>query len=194
MIYKPENGDIVRILPVLKKDGTTAKYLSASYMFESGKMLYDRHGVIDRLWQIERKREGGSTSNIGRRHFVFVEVRGEYGFMHAGASIIKAAQPILEDPFSEKALRISKKTVSTGEFSAKFPSYEDSKIEDSEWNPPAEEDRKDWLMEKQPFYIEDWIDQRGPLRNMDILRERFGDSIAMIVAEEREKKLGELGL
>ena len=194
MIYKPENGDIVRILPVLKKDGTTAKYLSASYMFESEKMLYDRHGVIDRLWQIERKREGGSTSNIGRRHFVFVEVRGEYGFMHAGASIIKAAQPILEDPFSEKALRISKKTVSTGHFSVKFPSYDDSKIEDSEWNPPAEEDRKGWLMEKQPFYIEDWIDQRGPLRNMDILRERFGDSIAMIVAEEREKKLGELGL
>ena len=194
MIYRPENGDLVRILPILKKDGTTVPYLATSYLHESGKMLYDRHGVIDRLWQIERKREGGSTSNIGRRHFVFVEVRGEYGFMHASASIIKAAQSILEDPFSEKALRISKKTVSTGQFSAKFPSYEDSKIEDSEWNPPAEEDRKEWLMEKQPFYIEDWIDQRGPLRNMDILRERFGDSIAMIVAEEREKKLGELGL
>lgn len=192
MIYKPENGDIVRMLPILKKDGTTAKYLSASYMFESGKMLYDRHGLIDRLWQIQRKR-GESTSSIGRRHFVFVEVRGEYGFMHAGASVMKAAKEILLCvDFPQISLKIAKRDMHAGAHS--FPSYDESEIVESKWDAPAEEDRTEWLKKKQPFYIEDWIDQRGPLRNMDLLRERFGESIAMIVAEDREKKLEGLGL
>ena len=192
MIYKPENGDIVRILPILKKDGTTAKYLSASYMFESGKMLYDRHGMIDRLWQIQRKR-GESTSSIGRRHFVFVEVRGEYGFMHAGASVMKAAKEILLGvDFPQISLKIAKRDMHAGAHS--FPSYDGSEIVESKWDAPAEEDRIDWLKKRQPFYIEDWIDQRGPLRNMDLLRGRFGESIAMIVSEDREKKLEGLGL
>ena len=193
MIYKPENGDLVRMLPILKKDGTTAKYLSASYMFEAGKMLYDRHGVIDRLWQIERKREGGSTANIGRRHFLFVEVRGEYGFMHAGASVMKAAKEILSGgDFSQSSLKIVKRDMHVGAHS--FPGYDESEIVESNWDAPAEEDRIGWLKQKQPFYIEDWIDQRGPLRNLDLLRERFGDSIAMMVAEDREKKLEGLGI
>jgi hypothetical protein len=192
MIYKPENGDIVRMLPILKKDGTTAKYLSASYMFESGKMLYDRHGLIDRLWQIQRKR-GESTSSIGRRHFVFVEVRGEYGFMHAGASVMKAAKEILSGhDFSQSSLKIVKRDMHAGAHS--FPAYDESEIVESKWDAPAEEERIEWLKQRQPFYIEDWIDQRGPLRNMDLLRERFGESIAMIVAEDREKRLEDLGI
>lgn len=194
MIYKPEHGDLVRILPILKKDGNTIPYLATSFLYESGKMIFDRHSVIEKLWAIERKREEGNTSGLGRRCWMFVEVGGEYKFMYAGASIMKVAQVILEDPFSEKVLSISKKTVSTGEFSAKFPSYEDSKIEVSEWNPPAEEDRKEWLKEKQPFYIEEWIDQRGVFDNMEFLRKRFGESLAQMMADEREKKLGELGI
>ena len=75
-----------------------------------------------------------------------------------------------------------------------FPGYDESEIVESNWDAPAEEDRIGWLKQKQPFYIEDWIDQRGPLRNLDLLRERFGDSIAMMVAEDREKKLEGLGI
>jgi len=190
---KLEDGELIRILPIVKKDGTTVPYVSTSYIYEGGKMIYDRHGLIDRLWAKERGREGGATSGIGRRYWIFVESGGECRFVYVGASVMKAAKGLFDEPFSDKALRIVKKDMVVG--GSSFPAYTDSVIEVAEWaGCPAEEDRIGWLKERQKISIFDWIDERGPLRNLEALRERFGESIAAIMAEDRNKKLEDLGL
>ena len=54
-LYRPEDGDIVKILPILKRDRTFCPFIKTSFVFLGDrKMIYDQSNYLKRVWHNER--------------------------------------------------------------------------------------------------------------------------------------------
>ena len=88
-LYRPEDGDIVKILPILKKDGTFCPFIKTSFVFLGDrKFIYDQSNYLKRVAYNEKYfKKSNKTSNIGERFWFFVLVNGDFKFMQTGKKI-----------------------------------------------------------------------------------------------------------
>ena len=86
--YKPENGDIVKILPILKKDGTFCPLIKTGFVYLDRRFIYDQSNYLKRIWYNEKfVNKSNKTSNIGERFWFFVLINGEFKFMQTGKKL-----------------------------------------------------------------------------------------------------------
>ena len=63
-LYRPEDGDIVKILPILKKDGTFCPFIKTGFVY--GKLIYDQANYLRRIRQNEYvKKSNKKLEEIG---------------------------------------------------------------------------------------------------------------------------------
>ncbi len=203
--YKPEDGDIVKILPILKKDGTFCPFIKAGFVYIDGRFIYDQSSYLKRIWHNERfVKKSNKTSNIGERFFFFLSIDGEFRFMQTGkkiADIIKEGlyqgQTMGGLLTGDGHLKISKTHVQTGLNSVQFPCFDESKIVERKWDSPnisTQAEAVEWTMANQPFYIEDFLEKNGIFANLKMLNEHYDNAFSDLIAEDRNKKLEGLGL
>lgn len=197
-LYRPEDGDIVKILPILKKDGTFCPLIKTSYVFLDGKMIYDQENYLRRIWHKERVQRSNKSSNFGERFWFFVLAEGRFRFMVVGKKITEIIKNELYQGNSmgsmltgDGHLKIVKTMVQS------FPCFDNSLIVEKKWNSPAlttNQEAREWILNAQPFYIEDHLEKNGIFANIKTLNENYDNAFSDLIAEDRNKKLEGLGL
>ncbi len=196
--YIPEDGDIVKILPILKKDGTFCPLIKAGFVHIDGRFIYDQSNYLKRIWYNERfVKKSNKTSNIGERFWFFVLINGEFKFMQTGkklTDIIKEGlyqDQTLGSLFtSDKHLRIVKTQILS------FPCFDGSSIVENKWNSPniSAQTAVEWTMKNQPIFIEDYLQSNGIFANLKMLNEYYDNAFSDLIAEDRNKKLETIGI
>lgn len=197
-LYRPEDGDIVKILPILKKDGTFCPFIKTSFVFLGDrKMIYDQSNYLKRVWLNERYLGSNKTSNFGERFWFFVLVNGQFKFMQTGKKISDIIKKELYQDnsmgsllISDKHLQISKTLVQS------FPCFDETKVIEKKWDCPVSnnEEATNWILNKQPFYIEDHLDKNGVFNNLKLLNEYYDNAFSDLITEDRNKKLETIGI
>ena len=202
-LYRPEDGDIVKVLPILKKDGTFCPFIKTGFVYLDGKVIYDQSNYLKRAWHNERYvKKSNNTSNIGERFWFFVSVNGEFKFMCVGKKITDIIKNELYQGNTMGSLLIGnghlfirKTNIKSGVNN--FPCFDESKIIEKEWNSPSLSTNKeamDWIVNKQPFYIEDYLEKNGVFSNLKMLNENYDNAFSDLIVEDRNKKLETIGI
>lgn len=204
--YKPEDGDVVKILPILKKDGTFCSFIKTGFVYlaPDGKLIYDQANYLRRIRQNEYVKKSNKIPNIGERFWFFVLINEEFKFMQTGKKLTDIIKEGLYQGQSMGSLltgnghlKISKKHVQTGVNSAQFPCFDESKIVEKKWNSPnisTQTDAVEWTMKNQPIFIEDYLESNGIFANLKLLNEYFDNAFSDLIAEDRNKKLETIGI
>ena len=198
-LYRPEDGDIVKILPILKRDRTFCPFIKTSFVFLGDrKMIYDQSNYLKRVAYNEKYvKKSNNTSNIGERFWFFVLVNGDFKFLQTGKKISDIIKKELYNGnsmgsllISDKHLQISKTLVQS------FPCFDESKVIEKKWNCPVSnnEETTNWILNKQPFYIEDYLEKNGIFANLKLLNEYYDNAFSDLIAEDRNKKLETIGI
>jgi len=195
-LYRPEDGDIVKILPILKKDGTFCPLIKTGYVFLDGKMIYDQSNYLKRIWHSEKYvKKSNKISNFGEKFWFFVLVNGEFNFMCVGKKISDIIRnDLYQDQtmgsllISDKHLKISKTMIQS------FPCFDESKVIEKKWDCPFlstnnYKDVEDWILNKYPFYIEDFLEKNGVFSNLKLLNDYYDNAFSDLISEDRNKKL-----
>lgn len=202
-LYRPEDGDIVKVLPILKKDGTFCPFIKTGFVYlDGGKsksvIIYDQSNYLKRVWHNERYvKKSNKTSNIGERSWFFVLVNGQYKFMQTGKTLTDIIKKELYHGNSMSSLligdghlQISKTLVQS------FPCFDETKVIEKKWDCPVSnnEEATNWILNKQPFYIEDHLEKNGIFANLKLLNEYYDNAFSELIAEDRNKKLETIGI
>lgn len=200
VFYKPEDGDIVKILPILKKDGTFCPFIKAGFIYlaPDGKLIYDQANYLRRIRQNEYVKKSNKFSNIGERFFFFVSINEEFKFMQTGKKLTDIIKQGLYQGQSMGSLltggghlKISKREIQT------FPCFDESKIVEKKWNSPnisTQTEAVEWTMKNQPIFIEDYLESNGIFANLKLLNEYYDNAFSDLIAEDRDKKLEAIGI
>ena len=198
--YKPEDGDVVKILPILKKDGTFCPFIKTGFVYlaPDGKLIYDQSNYLRRIRQNEYAKKSNKISNIGERFWFFVSINEEFKFMQTGkklTDIIKEGlyqDQTLGSLFTnDKHLRIVKTQIQS------YPCFDESKIVEKKWNSPnisTQTEAVEWTMKNQPIFIEDYLESNGIFANLKLLNEYYDNAFSDLIAEDRDKKLEAIGI
>jgi hypothetical protein len=200
--YKPEDGDIVKILPILKKDGTFCPLIKTGFVYLDGRFIYDQSNYLKRIWYKERfVNKSNKTSNIGERFWFFVLINGEFKFMQTGKKITDIIKEGLQDCSigdlltGDLHLKIKKGFVNG--MGNSFPNFDGSSIVENKWNSPnisTTKDAVEWTMNNQPFYIENFLEKNSVFSNLKILNEYYDNAFSDLIVEDRNKKLEDIGI
>jgi len=197
--YKPEDGDIVKILPILKKDGTFCPFIKTGFVYlaPDGKLIYDQANYLKRVWYNEYAKKSNKIPNIGERFWFFVSINGEFKFMQTGK---KLTDIIKEDLYqdqtlgslftNDKHLRIVKTQIQS------YPCFDESNIVEKKWDSPniLTQTAVEWTMKNQPIFIEDYLESNGIFANLKILNEYYDNAFSDLISEDRNKKLETIGI
>jgi hypothetical protein len=198
--YKPEDGDVVKILPILKKDGTFCPFIKTGFVYlaPDGKLIYDQANYLRRIRQNEYIKKSNKISNIGERFFFFVSINEEFKFMQTGKKLTDIIKEGLYQGQSmgslltgDGHLKISKTQIQS------YPCFDESNIVEKKWNSPnisTQAEAVEWTMKNQPIFIEDYLESNGIFANLKMLNEYYDNAFSDLIAEDRNKKLEAIGI
>jgi hypothetical protein len=198
--YKPEDGDVVKILPILKKDRTFCPFIKTGFVYlaPDGKLIYDQANYLRRIRQNEYIKKSNKISNIGERFWFFVSINEEFKFMQTGKKLTDIIKEGLYQGQSmgsllkgDGHLKISKTQIQS------YPCFDESNIVEKKWNSPnisTQKEAVEWTMKNQPIFIEDYLESNGIFANLKMLNEYYDNAFSDLIAEDRNKKLEAIGI
>jgi len=194
MIHKLQDGDVIKILPVLKKDGKFDFFRNVAAIY-TNKFIYDNSGKDYLKRMCFSKREKGiAKPNIIHRRFFCVYINGLIKFMFVGEKLHEIIMSVENHSIRDnKHLLINVKMVNIG--SEMLPSYEHSSIIDKEWDIPisnkdSQEEWLDWIKKNQPCYLDDYLERLSIFNNIPELKKAFGeDFLTDLIIDDRDKKI-----
>lgn len=200
-MYKLKDGDIIKILPIIKKDGSFSPVEELRGFFIGGKVIYDTpQNHLKTALRTKAHQEGAyqSTSESQNTKIALcIYHEGQIKFTLVGKTIKdKLINSYLFDPRNNDHLKINIKLV--GSYIGHLPSFDNCEVIQKEWDKPNIDINSqtawiDWLKQNQPFFIEDYVERRSVFNNIDTLKEQgLTDYIYQIIADSREKKINEV--
>ncbi len=205
-MYKLQDGDIVKILPILKKDGSFIPILEVICYSIGNKMIYDNSNYLKRALQKKYFDENLTNNhpNAIKRYFLCIYHNNEIKYTSVGKKIMeKLMKDYKFDPRNNLQLSVKIEMINNTQIGP-LPSFDKSEIIEKDWIKPNididsqtdwfdyqyQTDWFDWLKNNQPFYIEDRIEKNNVFNNIEALKkEGLNDYIAEIISEDRDKKL-----
>lgn len=200
MIYKLKDGDVVKILPIVKKDGFSfIEELKGFYI--GNKIIYDTPDGILRNALANKLYKEGSYTSITRlqanKLALCIYHEGEVKFTLVGRKIKEVLMNGYKfDPRNNYQLKVNIEMVQAS--IGNLPSFDKCEVIQKEWDKPdIDIDNQEawfkWLRTNQPFYIEDYVENNNVYKNINILKkEGLSDYIQEIIAENREKKINQV--
>jgi hypothetical protein len=70
-----------------------------------------------------------------------------------------------------------------------LPSYDKSYITKSSGSFSSEQEYYDFILNNQPFYLEDFLYKNSALNNIDLIKDEYGDVYFELLEEERDNKI-----
>jgi hypothetical protein len=191
MKHVKKNGDCLKILNIPKKNGIFLKYLPMTFCYlQSQKtLLYDDTNFLNKIYRKLRS-EGKNTSFLGKRYFYFTLHEDKIKFIEVGFKINQKLENYDFSYSSKDYLNIVIENVKSP--IGDLASYDKTFIDKGNSLFSSEDEYKNFIINKQPFYLEDYLNKLSPYNNMDKIRFEFGDIVNEILSEERDEKINKI--
>jgi len=201
-MYKLKDGDVVKILPIVKKKGgfSAVEQLNGFYIGE--KIIYDTpenylKAALNKKFFIDNDTKLSPLRLKFNKTVLCIFHEGEIKFTLVGKKMLDIIVGGYKfDPRNNYQLKVNIEMVkaSVGD----LPSFDKSEIIQQDWDRPNididnQEAWFEWLRANQPFYIEDYVEKNNVYKNIDVLKkEGLSDYIYEIISENREKKINQV--
>ncbi len=201
MMYKLKDGDIIKILPIVKKDGSFSPVEELRGFYIGGKIIYDTPQNHLKLALKTKAHQEGSYQSAAESQNTKIALciyhEGQIKFTLVGKTIKdKLINSYQFDPRNNDHLKINIKLI--GSYIGHLPSFDNCEVIQHQWDKPninidSQKDWLEWIKVNQPFFIEDYVESRSVFNNIDHLKqEGLTDYIYQIIADSREKKINEV--
>jgi hypothetical protein len=200
-MYKLKDGDIIKILPIVKKDGSFSPVEELRGFYIGGKVIYDtpqnhlKLALKTKAYQEGAYQSASESQNTKIALCIYHE--GQIKFTAVGKTIKdKLINSYQFDPRNNDHLKINIKLI--GSYIGHLPSFDNCEVIQHQWDKPnididSQKDWLEWIKVNQPFFIEDYVESRSVFNNIDHLKqEGLTDYIYQIIADSREKKINEV--
>jgi hypothetical protein len=197
-IHKLEDGDIIKILPMIDKNNKISWIKQYDCVGLNTKtFISDTKGYLRRISLMQSK----SSINlpITTRYAMNIYIDGEIRVLNVGRKLflIITDNPKLWDIKGNHQIFISMKEVSVG--GQVFPSFDKSYVSEKSWTPPVSDinSEVEWLSyikSNQPDF-DNHLEKSNIFNHKQLLINHLGkDMLAEIISDDRQKKLEGLGV
>jgi len=202
MIHKIEDGDLLKFVPRIDADGkprwvTEIDCIGATITKGSSvypTVIYDLEGKWARRLTLEHSRRGGK-SHYSKKYFAnILNKNGEIMVVHFSRTLMRiiTENPQLMDLRSNWHLNIKMEVRNS------YPIFDKSHPVESNWSCPIDDlnSQEEWmsfLKNNQPDF-ETLMKERDISNKRSEMNQIFGDLMAEVISDDRNKKLDKLGL
>jgi hypothetical protein len=197
-MYKLNNGDIIKLLPILKKDGTLVPIIEKNSFLIDNKVIYDddiNRNLTNAIHQkkiTDTKFKGYKLS----KYFISAYINNKIEFIHIGKQIKQKLSEYKFDPRNNSHLSVSIEEVIIG--GNLLANYDKSCIVVKDWIKPEIDinNANEWIVfikANQPFCMEDYFKKYSISNNINIMKDSgLTEILAQIITDNREKKLNKI--
>jgi hypothetical protein len=198
-IHKLEDGDIIKILPMIDKNNKISWIKQYDCVGLNTKtFISDTKGYLRRISLMQSK----SSINlpITTRYAMNIYIDGEIRVLNVGRKLFQIItdNPKLWDIKGNHQIFISMKEVSAGGGQV-FPSFDKSYVSEKSWTPPVSDinSEVEWLSyikSNQPDF-DNHLEKSNIFNHKQLLINHLGkDMLGELIADDRQKKLEGLGV
>lgn len=196
-IHKLEDGDIIKILPMIDKNNNISWIKQYDCVGLNTKtFISDTKGYLRRISLMQSK----SSINlpITKRYAMNIYIDGEIRVLNVGRKLFQIItdNPKLWDIKGNHQIFISMKEVSAGGGQV-FPSFDKSYVSEKSWTPPVSDinSEVEWLSyikSNQPDF-DNHLEKSNIFNHKQLLINHLGkDMLGELIADDRQKKLVDL--
>ena len=198
-IHKLEDGDIIKILPMIDKNNNISWIKQYDCVGLNTKtFISDTKGYLRRISLMQSK----SSINlpITTRYAMNIYIDGEIRVLNVGRKLFQIItdNPKLWDIKGNHQIFISMKEVSAGGGQV-FPSFDKSYVSEKSWTPPVSDinSEVEWLSyikSNQPDF-DNHLEKSNIFNHKQLLINHLGkDMLGELISDDRQKKLEGLGV
>ena len=198
-IHKLEDGDIIKILPMIDKNNKISWIKQYDCVGLNTKtFISDTKGYLRRISLMQSK----SSINlpITTRYAMNIYIDGEIRVLNVGRKLFQIItdNPKIWDIKGNHQIFISMKEVSAGGGQV-FPSFDKSYVSEKSWTPPVSDinSEVEWLSyikSNQPDF-DNHLEKSNIFNHKQLLINHLGkDMLGELIADDRQKKLEGLGV
>jgi len=200
-IHKLEDGDIIKILPMIdKNDKITWIKQYDCVGLNTKTFISDTKGYLKRISHNLRKSNSSINLPISTKYAMNIYIDGEIRILNVGRTLFQIItdNPNLLDIRGNHQLFVVKKEVSAGGGQV-FPSFDDSYVSEKSWTPPvvdinSKEEWYSYIKSNQPDF-DTHIEKNNIFSQKQLLVNLLEtDMLAELISDDRQKKLDKLGV
>ena len=199
MILKVEDGQVLKIMPIIRKDGSNCFFIPVSCIFVDNKVIYDEGDFLGKLYNSLRDpiMMNPVRVNYSKRYLLSVWHDNQLKMISVGKSIydiiIEELSKNSYDFRNDKHLKIVSKHVET--VLGPLPDYKSSHFIDLDWNKPVDS-KEEWtdFIKNNQFEFDEFLKIKGVMYNLTFLNSMFDNFFSFLISDMRDKKLEELGI
>lgn len=205
-IHKLEDGDIIKILPMIDKNDKITWIKTYDCAFVGTSTIYDNSGksylrrISHKLRESKLIHHSSTKLQIATRHGMNIYIDGEIRILNVSKTLFEMItnNPNLLDIRGNHQLFVVKKEVSAGGGQV-FPSFDHSYVSEKSWTPPvvdinSKEEWYSYIKSNQPDF-DTHIEKNNIFSQKQLLVNLLGtDMLAELISDDREKKLDKLGV
>lgn len=197
-IHKLEDGDVIKILPMIDKNNNISWIKQYDCVGLNTKtFISDTKGYLKRISHNLRKSNSSINLPISTKYAMNIYIDGEIRILNVGRTLFQMItnNPKLWDIKGNHQLFIVKGEVNVG--SQVFPSFDHSYVSEKSWIPPVNDmnSQNEWLSyikSNQPDF-DTHLEKSNIFVHKQLLINHLGkDMLGEIISDDREKKLDEI--
>lgn len=197
-IHKLEDGDVIKILPMINKNNNISWIKQYDCVGLNTKtFISDTKGYLKRISHNLRKSNSSINLPISTKYAMNIYIDGEIRILNVGRTLFQMItnNPKLWDIKGNHQLFIVKGEVNVG--SQVFPSFDHSYVSEKSWIPPVNDmnSQNEWLSyikSNQPDF-DTHLEKSNIFVHKQLLINHLGkDMLGEIISDDREKKLDEI--
>ena len=201
-IHKLEDGDIIKILPMIDKNDKISWIKQYDCVgIDTKSFITDNSdkGYLKRI-SYKLKSTGVNKLPVGTKYGMNIYIDGEIRILNVSKTLFELIinNPKLWDIRGNHQLFVVKKDISAGNGHI-FPSFDKSYVSEKSWTPPVTDinSEVEWLSyikSNQPDF-DSYIEKNSVFNHKQLLIDYLGkDMLGEIISDDRQKKIEVLGL
>jgi len=200
-IHKLEDGDIIKILPMIDKNNNISWIKMYDCVGLNTKTFISDKSDKSYLRRISHKlRESNSSVKlpISTRYAMNIYINGEIRILNVGKTLFEMItnNPKLWDIRGNHQIIVVKKEISAGggQF---FPSFNKSYVSEKSWTPPvndinSQDECFSYIKSNQPDF-DNHLEKSNIFNHIQLLINHLGkDMLSELISDDREKKLDKI--
>jgi len=199
-IHKLEDGDIIKILPMIDKNNNISWIKMYDCVGLNTKTFISDKSDKSYLKRISHKlRESNSNIKlpISTRYAMNIYINGEIRILNVGKTLFEMItnNPKLWDIRGNHQIIVVKKEISAGGGQV-FPSFNKSYVSEKSWTPPVNDiNSQEWfsyIKSNQPDF-DNHLEKSNIFNHIQLLINHLGkDMLSELISDDREKKLDKI--
>jgi len=200
-IHKLEDGDIIKILPMIDKNNNISWIKMYDCVGLNTKTFISDKSDKSYLKRISHKlRESNSSVKlpISTRYAMNIYINGEIRILNVGKTLFEMItnNPKLWDIRGNHQIIVVKKEISAGGGQV-FPSFNKSYVSEKSWTPPvndinSQDECFSYIKSNQPDF-DNHLEKSNIFNHIQLLINHLGkDMLSELISDDREKKLDKI--